>query len=85
MNCENHPDREAVANCAVCGKPICEECLIKIAGNTYCKDCINELVTESIVEKAMENKKPEPNIGTGEVERKPASQSEISTGKLNQN
>lgn len=82
MNCENHPDREAVANCAVCGKAICEECLIKIAGNTYCKDCINELVTESIVEKAMENKKPEPNIGTGEVERKPASQSEISTGEV---
>ncbi len=82
MNCENHPDREAVANCAVCGKAICEECLIKIAGNTYCKDCINELVTESIVEKAMGNKNPEPSIGTGEVERKPASQSEISTGEV---
>ena len=82
MNCENHPDREAVANCAVCGKAICEECLIKIAGNTYCKDCINELVTESIVEKAMGNKNPEPSIGIGEVERKPASQSEISTGEV---
>ena len=58
MNCQNHPDKEAVANCAVCGKPVCRECLIEIAGNTYCKDCVSELVTASIVEKAMKDKAP---------------------------
>jgi hypothetical protein len=61
MNCKNHPDREAVTNCAVCGKPVCQECLIEIAGTTYCKDCVSELVTASIVEKTMK-KAPEEKI-----------------------
>ena len=26
MECHNHPDREAVANCAFCGKAVCPEC-----------------------------------------------------------
>ena len=52
MECHNHPDREAVANCSVCGKAVCPECSMEIAGNIYCKDCVNEIVTKSIMEKA---------------------------------
>ena len=52
MECNNHPDREAVANCSVCGKAVCQECCMEIAGNIYCKDCVNEIVTKSILEKA---------------------------------
>ena len=52
MECHNHPDREAVANCSVCGKAVCPECSMEIAGNIYCKDCVNEIVTKSIMEKS---------------------------------
>ena len=56
MECHNHPDREAVANCSVCGKAVCPECSMEIAGNIYCKDCVNEIVTKSILEKAVQEK-----------------------------
>ena len=51
MECHNHPDREAVANCAFCGKAVCPECSVEIGGNIYCKDCINEIITKSFGEK----------------------------------
>ena len=51
MECHNHPDREAVANCAFCGKAVCPECSMEIGGNIYCKDCINEIITKSFGEK----------------------------------
>ena len=38
MECHNHPDREAVANCAFCGKAVCPECSVEIGGNIYCKE-----------------------------------------------
>ena len=61
MECHNHPDREATANCSVCGKAICPECSMEIAGNIYCKDCVNEIVTKSILEKSVQEKSvPEP-------------------------
>ncbi len=76
MNCEKHPDRESTANCAVCGKSICDDCLIEIAGNSYCKDCVNELVTESILKTTVENKTTdqettEPEHITETVEEEP--------------
>lgn len=54
MECNNHPDREAVANCSVCGKAVCQDCCMEIAGQIYCKDCVNEIVTRSIMEKAVQ-------------------------------
>ena len=32
MNCYKHPDKESSVNCSLCGEPICEECLVEIAG-----------------------------------------------------
>ena len=69
MSCEKHPDKESVANCAVCGKSICEECLIEIAGNSYCKDCVNELVTESILKTNLNDKKETAEIKEEPVEK----------------
>ncbi len=37
MKCFNHPDRDAVAICSVCGQGLCESCSVKIAGKFYCK------------------------------------------------
>lgn len=37
--CANHPDRERVAFCQNCGKPLCEECK-RIDGNSiFCEPC----------------------------------------------
>jgi len=40
MNCENHPNHEAVCSCAVCGKNICRYCRTVNAGKSYCPGCI---------------------------------------------
>ena len=50
MECHNHPDREAVANCAFCGKAVCPECSMEIGGNIYCKDCLNDIIAKTMVE-----------------------------------
>lgn len=37
MNCANHSDREQVAFCQVCGKPVCSECVRKVGAAVYCE------------------------------------------------
>ncbi len=37
MECAYHPDKEAVAECSKCGRPLCEECSKN--PNTVCIDC----------------------------------------------
>ncbi len=39
MNCANHPDRERVAFCQNCGKPLCEECKRIDGASVYCEQC----------------------------------------------
>ena len=39
MNCANHPDRERVAFCQNCGKPLCEECKRTIGSSVFCAPC----------------------------------------------
>ena len=39
MNCANHPDRERVAFCQNCGKPLCEECKRTIGSSVFCEPC----------------------------------------------
>ena len=58
MECHNHPDKEAVANCSLCGKAICQECSVEIGGSIYCKDCINELLTKNVGEKDAKAEAP---------------------------
>ena len=40
MKCWTHPKADAVAVCVSCGKGLCKECSIVIAGNNYCKTCV---------------------------------------------
>jgi hypothetical protein len=40
MNCANHPDREKVAFCQNCGKPLCQECNRPIGSAVYCEPCL---------------------------------------------
>ena len=61
MECYNHPDREAVTTCSVCGKAVCQECSMEIAGNVYCKDCVNQIVAQSMMEKTN-NKAPQDTL-----------------------
>ena len=40
MNCCNHPDRERVAFCQNCGKPLCSECMRTIGSAVFCEPCL---------------------------------------------
>ena len=40
MVCLNHPDVNAVAVCAACGKPVCADCVMVIDDRKYCsREC----------------------------------------------
>jgi TM2 domain-containing membrane protein YozV len=40
MNCANHPERERVAFCQNCGKPLCQECTRIIGSAVFCEPCL---------------------------------------------
>ena len=40
MKCFIHPRDDAVAICKICGKAMCPNCLITLAGDSYCKSCV---------------------------------------------
>jgi hypothetical protein len=40
MNCANHPDRERVAFCQNCGKPLCNDCVRTVGSSTFCEPCL---------------------------------------------
>ncbi len=40
MNCANHPDRERVAFCQNCGKPLCQECTKSVGTSIFCEPCL---------------------------------------------
>jgi hypothetical protein len=40
MNCANHPDRERVAFCQNCGKPLCQECTRTVGTAVFCEPCL---------------------------------------------
>lgn len=40
MKCYYHPQIEAVATCASCGKAICKACTVEVAGRTVCQHCL---------------------------------------------
>lgn len=41
MNCYVHPDRESVATCTSCGRPICRECAIEVNDRIVCRQCLS--------------------------------------------
>ena len=40
MTCANHPDRERIAYCQNCGKPLCQECMRSVGTAVYCEPCL---------------------------------------------
>ncbi len=40
MNCANHPDRERLAFCQNCGKPLCRECARTVGQAVFCEPCL---------------------------------------------
>jgi hypothetical protein len=75
MNCENHPDREGVAACVSCGKVICGECRLKLAGKNYCQECADELVEG----KQKQYEESEQTIKETYLEREPYHEPETET------
>ena len=59
MKCTNHPEREADATCAYCGKPFCKECLVEVKGRMYCKEDLGNVFDEA---KQSSNAAPTINI-----------------------
>lgn len=40
MNCANHPEREKIAFCQNCGKPLCQECARIVGQAVFCEPCL---------------------------------------------
>ena len=57
MVCLNHPDVNAIAKCAACGKPLCAECVMIYDNQKYCseachlKGLASQLRSEGVLEK----------------------------------
>ena len=76
MECHYHPEREATDICAICGKSICKECGLEIAGKFYCKDCLEKIVGLGLDNNPKQNTaQPEPTVEEKPVEEKPVEES----------
>ena len=67
MECYYHPSRESTDRCAICGKSICKECGLEMAGKVYCKECLERIVgmglenkQEQVEQEPMPPEKQEP-------------------------
>ena len=58
MECYYHPDKEGTNTCAICGKSVCGDCSLEIAGKVYCKECLEKIVGMSIQNAVPEESKP---------------------------
>ena len=67
MECYYHPSRESTDKCAICGKSICKECGLELAGNVYCKECLEKIVGTGLSQKQSEPQEPEPVMVEEEV------------------
>lgn len=45
MTCANHPEREKVAFCQNCGKPLCQECTRTVGSAVFCEPCLAAKLT----------------------------------------
>lgn len=39
MKCANHFEKEAITKCNLCAKPLCDECVVKLHEESYCRPC----------------------------------------------
>ena len=47
MTCINHPKSAAVADCAECGRPFCETCIVELDERRWCRDCLTRIVSRT--------------------------------------
>lgn len=47
MECINHNDKKAQNICKICEQWYCEDCIIEIDGNIYCKSCIKNNIMKN--------------------------------------
>ena len=40
MKCYYHPEVDAVATCADCGKAVCQTCAVDVSGKILCQQCL---------------------------------------------
>lgn len=40
MKCYYHPEVDATATCADCGKAICQDCAVDMGGKLHCRECL---------------------------------------------
>ena len=65
MNCTNHPDRNHVAFCQNCGKPLCQECTRTVGTAVYCEPCLAaRLAAEQPPVGSSAQGQPSPAIAT---------------------
>ena len=53
MQCNQHPDKKAVAICVGCSKPLCDDCRVIIDGKNICLECEEKL--QNIVDNNSNN------------------------------
>ena len=46
MKCDEHNEKDAIAACVNCGKGVCNDCRLLLAGKNYCQECADKLATE---------------------------------------
>jgi hypothetical protein len=47
MKCSNHPGIDALATCAECGRPFCEDCSIELDQRSWCRECLARIVAKT--------------------------------------
>jgi hypothetical protein len=65
MNCANHPDRERVAFCQHCGKPLCAECVRNVGTQVFCDPCLAARVAGTAPPHTAYGYPPPPNYSSG--------------------
>jgi len=50
MRCKNHNEVESVETCTVCGNQFCQDCLVALEGEQYCKSCLADGVKRQAFE-----------------------------------
>ncbi|MTI85182.1 MAG: hypothetical protein FH756_15120 [Firmicutes bacterium] len=56
MQCTNHAEKEAEAICSDCSIPVCHECMVEVAGQHFCRSCLEKRImnqTEHISEEPI--------------------------------
>jgi hypothetical protein len=48
MKCSLHPDIDAIGVCCNCGKGLCSQCKVELAGKLYCQSCADEVFTKGV-------------------------------------